>query len=154
MRLGVALGKDLSEFAKNFPLLIFFDTYEEIDEGDHLLRILMGAAGLRVGWIIAGRDNLWAGEEQRKRSLNFEYGYKEIVPQDRCLPIDFNVGGVGAFTLSDTVKYFALLRKEIRYKPPLPVVTEKDAERILNVTQGVPLAIKIAAGLYLKTADL
>src|SRR5437588_12564508 len=58
-----------------------------------LLRILMGAAGLRVGWIIAGRDNLWAGEEQRKRSLNFEYGYKEIVPQDRCLQIDFNVGG-------------------------------------------------------------
>jgi len=152
--LGLALGKDLCEFAKNFPLLIFFDTYEEIDEGDHLLRILMGAAGIRVGWVIAGRDNLWAGEGQRKRSLNFEYGYKEIVPQDRCLQINFNDGGIGAFTLSDIVQYFALLRKETRYKPSLPVITDHNAERILEVTQGVPLAVKIAAGLYLETANL
>ena len=38
--------------------------------------------------------------------------------------------------------------------PPLPEVTEEQAKRILDVTQGVPLAIKIAAGLYLETVNL
>jgi hypothetical protein len=62
LRLGLALGRDLSTFAKNFPLLIFFDTYEEIDEGDRLLRIVLAAARLHVGWVLAGRDNLWGGD--------------------------------------------------------------------------------------------
>jgi GTPase SAR1 family protein len=58
LRLGLALGSDLRDMARNYPLLIFFDTYEEADEGDRLLRMVMGAAGIRVGWVIAGRDNL------------------------------------------------------------------------------------------------
>src|SRR6266446_2865845 len=61
LRLGLALGRDLSRFAKNFPLLIFFDTYEEVDEADALLRLVMGAAGARVGCVLAGRQNLCAG---------------------------------------------------------------------------------------------
>src|SRR3989440_60890 len=48
LKLGLSLGRDLSNFARNFPLLIFFDTYEEIDEGDPLLRRVMGATGVRV----------------------------------------------------------------------------------------------------------
>ena len=154
LRLGLALGEDLREFARNFPLLIFFDTYEEIDEGDHLLRTVMAAAGLRVGWVLAGRDNLWGGPEQRARSTALEYSYKDIVPPDRILPIDLNVGGGGAFTIADIVKYFAQMRKTVRYKPPLPAVTEEDAARILDLTQGVPLAVKVAAGLYVETSDL
>src|SRR5439155_19106420 len=116
LRLGLALGRDLYQFARNFPLLIFFDTYEEIDEGDRLLRMIMGAAGVRVGWVIAGRDNLWAGLEQIKRRPDVEYGYKEIVPPDRGLPVDFNVGGVGTFTPSDIVEYFAQLRERVPYE--------------------------------------
>ena len=85
LRLGLALGSDLRDIARNYPLLIFFDTYEEADEGDRLLRMIMGAAGVCVGWVIAGRDNLWAGSEQRERSVDVEYGYKEIVPSDRGL---------------------------------------------------------------------
>src|SRR5579875_1294232 len=54
LRLGFALGEDLARFARNAPLLFFFGTYEEADEGDALLRLVMAAAGLRVGWIIAG----------------------------------------------------------------------------------------------------
>ena len=38
LRLGLALGHDLSELARNCPLLLFLDTYEEIDEADQLLR--------------------------------------------------------------------------------------------------------------------
>src|SRR6266567_1833260 len=154
LRLGLALGRDLARFAKNFPLLIFFDTYEEIDEGDTLLRLVMGAAGVRAGWVLAGRDNLWAGLEQRKRSLGKVYGYKEIVPARLGLAIDFNVGGVGAFTTSDIVEYFTLLHEMLPTQLAPPAVTEEDAERIWNVTQGVPLAVRIAASLYRERVDL
>ncbi len=154
LRLGMALGRDLSHFARNFPLLIFFDTYEEVDEADRLLRLVMGAAGARVGWGVAGRDNLWAGYEQRKRSVGKVYGYKEIVPPGLGLAIDFNVGGVGAFTASDIVEYFSLLREQVSSQPALRMVTEEEAEDILEVTQGVPLAVRIAAGLYLEKTDL
>ena len=154
LRLGLALGSDLRDVARSFPLLIFFDTYEEADEADRLLRIIMGAAGMRVGWVLAGRDNLWAGSDQRERSVDIEYGYKEIVPSDRGLSINFNAGDVGAFTLSDISEYFALLRKKVPYQPPLPAITEEQAKGVLEVTQGVPLAVKIAAGLYLETANL
>lgn len=154
LRLGLALGRDLHNFARNYPLLIFFDTYEEIDEGDHLLRIVMKAAGLRVGWVLAGRDNLWAGPEQADRSIGLEYGYKELVTQDYGLSINFNAGDVGAFTPSEIIKYFMLLRQQVQLASSLPEVTEKDAKRIFDVTQGVPLAVKIAANLYLETEDL
>ena len=154
LRLGLALGRDLSRFARNFPLLIFFDTYEEVDEADRLLRLVIGAAGARVGWVVAGRDNLWAGYEQRKRSVGKVYGYKEIVPPSLGLAIDFNIGGVGAFTASDIVEYFYLLREQVSSQPALRVVTEEEAEHILEVTQGVPLAVRIAAGLYLEKTDL
>jgi len=154
LRLGLALGRDLREFARNYPLLIFFDTYEEIDEGDRYLRIMMGAAGTRVAWVVAGRDNLWAGTGQIERTVGLEYGYKELVPSDRGLPVDFNVGGVGAFTISDIQDYFDLLCQKVQFEPPLAAITPDSAKRILDVTRGVPLAVKIAAALYLDTADL
>ena len=152
LKLGLSLGRDLSNFAKNFPLLIFFDTYEEIDEGDPLLRLVMAAAGIRVGWILAGRDNLWGGPEQRRRNPGLEYGYKDIVPLDRGLTINFNVGGMGAFTISDIVEYFTQLSARSSTQPL--ALTEEEASRILEATQGVPLAIKIAAGLYLETSNV
>ena len=92
LRLGLAVGHDLRDLARNFPLLICFDTYEEIDEADRLLRVVMGAAGARVGWVLAGRDNLWAGPGQRERSTGMEYGYKDLAPADRGLSINFNAG--------------------------------------------------------------
>jgi len=83
-----------------------------------------------------------------------EDGYKDLLPSDRGLSINFNAGDIGAFTLSDITEYFALLRKQVQQYLHLPRVTEEDAKRILDVTQGVPLAVKIAAGLYSETADL
>ena len=152
LRLGLALGEDLHDFARNYPLLIFFDTYEEVDEGDRLLRIVMGAAGLRVGWVIAGRDNLWAGIEQSKRSTGQEYGYKDTVFPNRGLSIDFDTGGVGAFTSNDIQEYFLQVIQQTQ--PPLPTLTEDEAANILEVTRGVPLAVKLAAGIYLETGRL
>ena len=154
LTLGLSLGRDLSNFARNFPLLICFDTYEEIDEGDPLLRLVMGAAGVRVGWVLAGRDNLWACLEQRRRSPGMDYGYKDMVPPDRGLAVDFNAGGVGAFTISDIVEYFTQVSERRSSQPLVLPIAEEEAARILEATQGVPLAIKIAAGLYLETSDL
>ena len=152
-RLGRAIGHNLAQFARRRPILMFFDTYEEIDEGDKLLQMIMGAAGGRVGWVIAGRDNLWAGAGQRLRSLEQEYGYKDIVLPDRRMVIDFSADGVGDFTSSDIEEYFTQLSRKA-LQSGLPAITEKDAIHIRDVTGGVPLAVNIAAGLYLESQDL
>lgn len=154
LQLGLALGRDLHEFAKNSPILFLFDTYEEIDPGDTLLRVVMGAAGLRVGWILAGRDNLWGGLGQRKRSIAKEYGYKDIVTANRSLAVDFNVDGVGTFTLVDVQDYFDQLCKYAHSESALPNITEEEAAQIVQTTQGIPLAVSIAAALYRDTADV
>ena len=113
----------------------------------------MGAAGARVGWVLAGRDNLWAGLSQRLRSQEAEYGYKDLVPADRRLVVDFSAEGAGDFALGDIEEYFSQLCR-IPRQPPLPPIAEKDAAHILEVTQGVPLAVKIAASLFFEKLDL
>ncbi len=154
LKLGLNLGYDLRDLARNYPLLIFFDTYETIDEGDRLLRMVMGAAGRRVGWVIAGRDNLWAGVDQRLRNVGIEYGYREIVPPDRGLDIDFSKSNTGAFTRSDIRTYFDELCRRVPYDPPLPQITEEQAADIEKVTRGIPLAVRIAAAIYMETRDI
>jgi len=52
------------------------------------------------------------------------------------------------------MEYFAQVCEQVAFDPPLPEVTEEEAGRILEVTQGVPLAVKIAAGLYVSTTDM
>ena len=153
-RLAIALGSDLRRFALNHPLLIFFDTYEEIDEGDALLRVIMGAAGSRVSWVIAGRDNLWSGPGQRRRSIVLEHGYKEIVTLNRSLSVNFNSEDVGAFTASNVKEYFEQVCKLYPRSPRLSALTDADIQRILKVTNGIPLAVNIAAALYSETNDM
>jgi hypothetical protein len=149
--LGLGLGRDLAFFARKRPLLIFFDTYEEIAEADHFLKIVMKVAGTRVGWVLAGRDNLWSGAEQHKRSLEVEFGYKDIVHRDYGLGIDFDSTSIGPFTLHDILSYFQQLPLNKRVQRS---ISEMEARQILELTQGVPMAVKIAAGLYLETADI
>ncbi len=149
--LSVALGHDLSRFAKRIPIIVFFDTYEKIDEGDMFLRVVMKSAGARVGWVIAGRDNLWAGFGHTKRSTKMEYGYKDIVRSDHILPIDFDTSGAGAFSPDDIMKYFDALQQQ---QPSLPSIGQTEAERLWQVTQGVPLAVGITADFYARRPDL
>ncbi|GHO78458.1 hypothetical protein KSD_62290 [Ktedonobacter sp. SOSP1-85] len=153
-RLGFALGRDLAHCAANYPLLIFFDTYEEVDEGDQLLRLVMAAAGPRVGWIIAGRDNLWSGVGQRERSTTPEYGYKDLVPFERGLSINFNSEDVGAFTPDNIREYFELLCQHFPCEPPLPMLAQDEITRVWDVTKGIPLTVNIAATLYSETVDI
>jgi tetratricopeptide (TPR) repeat protein len=151
LRLGLALGEDLQHWALKAPLLVFFDTYEEIDEGDRFLRMVMAAAGSHVGWVLAGRDNLWASGEQEHRSSEMIYGYKDLVPLDRCLPVDFTTSGVGTFSSKDIQEYFDQLCQQVRTYCPLPTITQEGARQVREVTLGVPLAVQIAAGIYLET---
>jgi len=88
-RLGEALGTDLQRFAGKGLMLIFFDTYERALAGNSLLRIAMQAAGVRVGWVIAGRNNLWSESGQIKDS-GITYSYKDIVYYGRALAVDLN----------------------------------------------------------------
>lgn len=154
-RLGLALGRDLSQFARNYPILLFFDTTEKVNKGEHFLRIIMGAAGNRVGWVMAGRDSLL---EITPYTPQIYYGYEDIVFSDRLLSIHFlstqtntSAADVHRFNTNDILHYFARLRKQ---KPPLPVIHKQDAVQIQQITQGVPLAVRLAAGLYVKKPDL
>ncbi|MBV9708566.1 MAG: tetratricopeptide repeat protein, partial [Chloroflexi bacterium] len=153
IHLGLALGRDLARFAKSKPILFFFDTYEEIDEGDLYLRIVMGAAGSRVGWVIAGRDDIWSGLEQQKRYIELVYGYKDLVLPPRSLALDFNSGSVGIFTLNEVIEYFTRFQREVPELKSQPLITKDEAHALLEVTRGVPLAISIAAGLYQETRN-
>jgi tetratricopeptide (TPR) repeat protein len=150
-RLGRGLGRDLAQMARGRPLLLLFDTYEVADEADELLRMVMGAAGKRVGWIIAGRDNLW-GEQFERSERKSAVGYKELTESNRSLAINFGERDTGSFSRSEIKEFFEELSRLI---PGLPAVEGDDKlEGLWEVTQGVPLAVSIAAGLYREKRDL
>lgn len=150
-QLGQALGLDLRSMAKNVPLLLFFDTYERIDEGDPLLRNVMRAAGPRVGWIIAGQDDFWNEDKLAKRDFSSAASYKNHVLPDRVFPVALEPEEGARFTLSDIRVYFAELGKLV---PSLPSIDEQDALRILDITLGIPLAVRLIAEIYLRKPDL
>lgn len=149
-KLALALGSDLQKLANKKKILIFFDTYEVIDDGDSYLKLLMMASGSQVGWVIAGRTNLWAGRDFRLRSLKLEYGYKDIVDPRYSLSISFSNEGEGEFTQGDIERYFHLLHLETQ----CPKLKPDEVAKILQVTKGIPLAVKIAAGIFIETLDL
>ena len=177
IRLGQALGHDLAHFARHQPLLLFFDTYEVIHDGDELIRTVMMAAGKRVGWVIAGRDNLWGGPTQQARSLyTAELSYKDIVNTNLGLAINFESEDVGRFGLAELEEYFEKLAASLPIPDPfaistttiVPVASENESpvsvprlrftpeelKAILAVTDGVPLAIRLAVALYLETNQI
>ena len=84
--------------------------------------------------------------------MGIEYGYQGLVLPDRALAIDFTTSGVGAFGLSDIEAYFDQLSSRVPFS--LPPITTEGAKRILDVTKGVPLAVKFTAGLYMETANV
>ena len=139
--LGAALGCDLHRFAGKDSILVFFDTYERVLSGDLLLRIVMYAAGARVGWVIAGRHNLWSGSDQVPDS-GVTYGYKDIVYHGH--PVDLNTQH---FSVDDIMTYFSTLQQS---SPSLPALERMAAERVFHATGGLPLAVRIIAEIYIK----
>jgi tetratricopeptide (TPR) repeat protein len=148
--LGLALGRDLRLFSMERPIMIFLDGYQAIQRGDIWLRVVMGAAGTRVGWVIAGQNNLLNSFEHKQNGV-IVHGYQDIVRPDHLLAIDLNVAGSGSFTFDDIITYFTELRRQ---NPLLPALDTTAAEQIWHVTQGNPLAVSATANLYVRKPDL
>jgi tetratricopeptide (TPR) repeat protein len=146
--LAYALGRDLTEIAGDQKLLIFFDTYEAIDEVDRFFRLVQMAAGNNVGWVLAGRNNLWSSRDLTNLSLgNNELGYKEIANHELSLAFPLQSGD--EFSIEDIVNYFDQINENI-HVPPLRL---EEIKKLLDITRGIPLAVKIAANIYLETMN-
>ncbi len=76
--MSLALAEGLESVAKKKPLLMFFDTYEIVDHVDIWVREVIKAAGAKVLWVIAGRQDL-----AQSRQFGNEYfrGYRETFPR-------------------------------------------------------------------------
>jgi tetratricopeptide (TPR) repeat protein len=148
--LGTALGHDLQRFARDRPLLIFFDTYECVEKGNDLLRSIIEAAGIRVGWFIAGRSQSWASGSLPDFTNNKIYK-PNTMQSDSIVSIHLKAEEAGNFSPEDITCYFLQLCEQ---KQSLPAITKQDAQRIYYVTQGIPLAVSIAAQFYAQTGKL
>lgn len=148
--LGAALGRDLRRLAEQIPIVLFIDTYEKLASEDALLRIVMEVAGQRVGWVIAGRGDLWSSNEQMRRGTSSRYGYEELVSPEFALSIHFatHTQSGGAFTPDDIRRYFTELRKHM---PASPSPGQAEIEQIWRVTQGIPLVVGLVADYYTRT---
>lgn len=148
--LAKAIGEDLRMRADHERILLFFDTYEEVDEADHLLQLVMYATGPAIGWVIACRTNLWAGRDLRLRHGGYSYGYRDLVNSDLALSIAFGQDDGGEFSTDEIELYFKKVAEVVERQP----LDQSTAEAIRKVTHGVPLAVRIAAGIYLDTGSL
>ncbi len=140
-QLSHALGAGLKRVAASKPLLVFFDTYEVIDRVDFWLRVLMKAAGSRLLWVVAGRQNL---VKSRRGPDGFLRGYADEFPR-RLQDYD-----VRQLALADLQAYFA---DAVPERP----LSEEEAAVLSQVTRGIPLAIREAAALWkngLSLADI
>jgi tetratricopeptide (TPR) repeat protein len=148
--LSMALGYDLRHFASERPLLIFFDTYECIEKGGYLLKNTIEAAGINVGWCIAGRSPAWTDIDMpgfsswQRYKLNGASSYPVV-------SVPLQVEGPGSFSFNEISYYFAQLCER---QPSLPAIGKEDVERIRLITRGIPLAVSIVAQFYKRTGRL
>jgi tetratricopeptide (TPR) repeat protein len=148
--LSMALGYDLRHFASKRPLLIFFDTYECIEKGGYLLKNIIEAAGINVGWCIVGRSlklididmQSFLSWQGHKRNGTLSYPVVSVLLQAK---------GPGSFSSNEISYYFAQL---CELQPSLPAIGKEDVERIRLITRGIPLAVSIVAQFYMRTGRL
>jgi tetratricopeptide (TPR) repeat protein len=143
MMLAAGLGQDLFLMARKKPLIIFIDTYELMSEGDDLLRLVMSVAGSRVGFVIAGRDDLYSDRSLRGTGT---LGYQSITSRNLGFGVNFLEEATGRFSKANIKEYFDLLIQE---RPHLPSISDEEVEWIDNLTLGIPLAVRIVAATYL-----
>lgn len=125
-----ALGAGLLALARSQPLLVLLDTYEIVDRVDPWLRRVMSAAGGRVLWLLAGRDNL-----RDSRAAERFVGYSAELPR-RLTAWDLR-----ELAIDDVARYVA-------WRAPERPLARGEAEALQQATQGVPLAIHQAADLW------
>ncbi len=140
-QLAQALAEGLERVGRDRPLLVFLDTYEIVGRADTWLRETMKAAGPRLLWVIAGRDDLVRSRPFGPDASDYFHGYGEEFPR-RLLAYDMR-----QLALDDLRAYFA------DAAPERPV----DGEAVLalsRATRGIPLAIRVAAELWARGLPL
>jgi tetratricopeptide (TPR) repeat protein len=137
-QLALALADGLKQIAEEKPLLVFLDTYEIVDRADRWLRMVIRAAGPRLLWVIAGRNDL-----TKDREFGGEYfkGYANDFPR-RLITYD-----VRRLAQEDVEKYFAV-------KVPERPLDSESLEAISRATRGIPLAVRVAADIWAKGQPL
>lgn len=131
-QLALALAEGFTQAASGRPLVIVLDTYEIVDHADFWLRTVVQAAGPRLIWVIAGRNNL-----VRSRAFGDESfkGYAEDFPR-RLIPYDMH-----QLAKDDIRDYFA---EFVPDRPLGPV----ELQTIATATGGIPLVIREAADIW------
>jgi tetratricopeptide (TPR) repeat protein len=132
--LGESLA-DLAELTSNRRLVVMFDTYEIVDERDPLFREVLRAAGPRVAWVIAGRNNLYDSRTNLKGRFD---GYLVGRGHDwDVLEID-----VKALAREEIRKFF------LQAAPDRQPLSDDELERVHLATGAIPLAISLAAEIW------
>jgi tetratricopeptide (TPR) repeat protein len=134
-QLARALAEGLNRVAEASPLLAFLDTYEIVDRADPWLRLAMKAAGPRVLWVIAGRNDLVQNRQFGPKPSDYFKGYPADFPR-RLLPCKLT-----QLSTDDLCRYFAAKASD---RP----LADAEAEAIGRATRGIPLAIAAAADLW------
>ncbi len=130
-QLARALGDGFQRVSRDCPLVLLLDTYEIVAAAaDTWLRQVIKAAGPRVVWVIAGRDNLAAS-----RPGDRYVGYSAEFPR-RLTTWDIQELAIEYVS--------AYLRDRAPERPP----TSDEAAAIHRATLGVPLALRQAADLW------
>lgn len=73
-----ALGKGFQRIATDKPLIVVLDTYEIVDTADRYVRLIMHGAGVRLLWVIAGRNDL---VNDRIYGSSYFKGYPDDFPE-------------------------------------------------------------------------
>lgn len=116
------------------PLIITFDTYEEIDRLDHLLRDLIISSGKNVLWILCSRNDLSIRREIGRESIP---GYRDVWER-RFVKID-----VEAMAR-------VYIRQYLEATLPEQTFNDEDIEAISRVTRGIPLAFHLATEMFVQ----
>jgi tetratricopeptide (TPR) repeat protein len=119
--------------AASKPIIFVLDTYEIADRADSWLRIIMKRAGMRVVWIIAGRDNL---VESRKFGQHYFVGYGAEFSSDRLRDVR-----LGEFSVRDVRDYF-------HWRAGERELDENSVQSLHRATLGIPLAVHEAAEIW------
>jgi tetratricopeptide (TPR) repeat protein len=136
-QLARSLAEGFRRVSREQPLVILLDTYEIVAAAADLwLRLVMTAAGPRIAWLLAGRDNLAASRPgQRYVGYSAEFSRRLLLWDLQELAIQ------------DVTAYVA-------GRAPQRLVTPDEALALHRATLGVPLALKQAADLWAKGVPL
>ncbi|MCA6504061.1 MAG: tetratricopeptide repeat protein [Pseudanabaena sp. M135S2SP2A07QC] len=139
-QLAEALGHGLQAISAQKPLVLLLDTYEIVDrlECDRVLRMVIKAAGRRVVWAIAGRQNL---ADSKKVFQDYFQGYRDVFSEN------LYVYPMSEFSREQVSEYFA--------HPEIDVpLSDEAAESVKQFSLGIPFVVQQIAAMRQQGIEL